>query len=1019
MSYFRLPDTSKPRLLRFPLWASMWLVALFTCADCGISASGEKPAQELAKFALRDYLGREWQNELVFFKVDAALVGRKDAVLMDANGREIPYQWSTEDNGSIAFLASVPKFTRVEYKLVRGTPKTAPNLKVTQQPDSVEMVNDKTGIRVYRNSEALQRGPIAGVKLSSGKWVGSGQLTWPGPPMDFKTTVLTDGPLFADVESAYTSSTGDFWKLRFRIIAGEPVILVDEEFSGAAQAYYQFNAVKDFGPDSLLWRTGPTATTNLWKNLTGEHAFTLEPWLRWGSPMHGTWLAFYRDDSPDLLTIGARDPSNWVEPGKTTWKYAIDVRNDQTMRFQLRGFKRNWMVIALSKKDALQTQSDSAPLSQQYVIKHSDLPLNRVKDFVLEWSGQVEHPRLLATKSEIQEFKANFKVDTKRLNALRRNDPNVALLDDYIAYALATEDAEFKRRLARFALIQLQSAVDLYVRETKFPTQGSDPPRHYDQVTVAVNAIDAVLRPDVLSPAELQLARSQLAFLAYTLANPSVLSPERGFNANPNMTTTTRCLLGMIACLIPEHPKAKDWAELGIREMAKELEKWTGPNGGWLEAPHYMTVSMDAIIPFAIALRQTTFADQDWTLHPKLRDAIRWLASISTPPDPRLAGQRHMPEIGNTYLGERTCLAGWLARLWKEKDPEFAKQMQWAWKEQGFFRQPGIGGAYPSATGYSWLMFDYSIPAQPPHWQSEWFPECGVVMHAHFPSDCETYLYLIAGKLHDHYDYDEGSFILWGKGKPLCEDFGYYGRAPASDHNRVDRAKQDKGAAEIKETANGAQADYLRSDLAGWQRQILFVKDQDCSGPNYFVVRDTLNNDDPADWRLWLATDVPPSTNSSEPIRVQGRFGVDLVVYFLETSDGALSAEALTRKNGASGFKDRMANQRSLHLKLKPHSTVIAVLYPILHGQPTPRFTRLANGAGVKIESSFGTDYAFLGLDPFEFKQDLVAFRGRSGAIQVRPAGAQMTLTTEGEMQFQNHTLVNEGNKVKTDRTGS
>jgi len=1018
MSYFRLPDTSKPRLLRFPLWVSMWLLALFTCAHCGISASGEKPAQELAKFALRDYLGREWQNELVFFKVDAALVGRKDAVLMDANGREIPYQWSTEDNGSIAFLASVPKFTRVEYKLVRGTPKTAPNLKVTQQPDSVEMVNDKTGIRVSRNSEALQRGPIAGVKLISGKWVGSGELTWPGPPMDFKTTILTDGPLFADVESAYTSSTGDFWKLRFRIIAGEPVILVDEEFSGPAQAYYQFNAVKDFGPDSLLWRAGPTATTNLWKNLTDEHAFTLEPWLRWASPMHGTWLAFYRDDSPDLLTIGARDPSNWVEPGKTTWKYAIDVRNDQTMRFQLRGFKRNWMVIALSKKDALQTQSDSAPSPQQYIIKHSDLPLNRVKDFILEWPGQVEHPRLLATKKETDEFKANFKVDINRLNRLRRNDLNAPGLDDYIAYTLATDDAELKRRLAGFALTQLQAAVDLYVREATFPTQGSDPPRHYNQVTVAVNAIDAVLRPDVLSAAELELARSQLAFLAYTLADPSVFSPERGFKGNPNMTTTSRCVLGMIACLIPDHPKAKDWAELGVREMAKELEKWTGPQGGWLEAPHYMGVSMDAIVPFAIALRQTTFADQDWTLHPKLREAIRWLASISTPRDPRLAGQRHMPEIGNTYLGERTCLAGWLARLWKEKDPEFAKQMQWAWNEQGSFTKPGIGGAYPSALGYSWLMFDRSIPAKAPNWDSEWFPECGVVMHAHFPSECETYLYLIAGKLHAHYDYDEGAFVLWGKGKPLCEDFGYYGRAPASDHNRVDRGKQDKGAAEIKEFANGAQADYLRSDLTGWQRQILFVKDQDCSGPNYFVVRDTLNNDEPADWRLWLATDVSPATNSSEPIRVQGRFGVDLAVYFLETSDGTLSTETLTRKNGASGFKDRNANQRSLHLRLKPHATVVAVLYPILHSQPTPHFTRLANGAGVKIESAFGVDYAFLGLDSFEFKQDLIAFRGRSGAIQVRPAGTQMTLATEGQMQFQNHTLVNEGNKIKTDRTG-
>ena len=1018
MDHSGLLDTLSSQPVRSRLSVSSWLAALLVCLDCGISVAGEKPTQELAKFTLRDYIGREWQSELVFFKVDSALVGRKDAVLRDAKGREVPYQWSTEDDGSIAFLASVPKFARVEYKLIQGKPKALSNVKVMQQPEMIEVANEKTGIRLYTKSEALQRGPIAGVKLVSGKWIGAGELKWPAAPIDFQTTVRTDGPVFVDVESAYKSSSGDFWKLRFRVIAGEPVILVDEEFSGQANAYYQFNPDKNFESDCLLWRAGPTPTTSLWENLADKHPFTLEPWLRWGEPRHGTWLAFYGDKGPDLLTIGARDPSNWVEPGKTTWKYAIDVTSDRTMRFQLRGFKRNWMFIALSKEDALQNRKDSAPLPQQYIIKYSDLPLNRIKDWTLEWTGQMAHPRLLVTGRELDELRAHFKVDTNRLSRLRRNDPNVALLDDYIAYTLATQDAELTRRLVKFALTQLQSAVDLYVLETKFPTQGSDPPRHYDQVTMAVNAIDSILRPDVLSPAELQLARSQLAFLGYTIANPSVFSPERGFSANPNMRTTTRCLLGMIACLIPDHPQAKDWAEMGIREMAKELEKWTGPNGGWLEAPHYLTVSMDAIVPFAIALRQTTFADQDWTLHPKLRDAIRWLACISTPPDPRLNGQRHMPEIGNTYLGERTCLAGWLARIWKEKDPEFARQMQWAWKEQGFFGQPGIGGAYPSATGYSWLMFDRSIPAQPPHWQSEWFPECGVVMHAHFPSDCETYLYVIAGKLHDHYDYDEGSFILWGKGKPLCEDFGYYGRAPAADHNRVDRGKQDKGAAEIKESATGAQIDYVRSELAGWQRQILFVKDRDCLGPNYFVVRDTLNNDQPADWRLWLATEVAPATNSSEPIRVKGRFGVDLAVYFLEISEGALSTEDLTRTNGASGFANRIANQRSLHLKLRPHATVITVLYPVLQGQPTPRFTRLADGSGVKVEGPFGTDYAFLGLDPFEFEQDSLAFHGRSGAIQIRPRGMQMTLATEGQMQFQKRTLINEGNKVKTDWFG-
>src|SRR6266487_491137 len=201
-----LLDTLSSQPVHFRLSVSFWLAALLICQEWEMSVAAEKPAHELAKFTLRDYIGREWQSELVFFKVDSALVGRKDAVLRDAQGREVPYQWSTQDDGSIAFLASVPKFTRVEYKLIQGTPKALLNVKVLQQPEMLEVANDKTGIRLYTKSEASQRGPIAGVKLVSGKWIGSGKLKWPMVPTDFQTSVLTDGPVFADLESTYKSS---------------------------------------------------------------------------------------------------------------------------------------------------------------------------------------------------------------------------------------------------------------------------------------------------------------------------------------------------------------------------------------------------------------------------------------------------------------------------------------------------------------------------------------------------------------------------------------------------------------------------------------------------------------------------------------------------------------------------------------------------------------------------------------------------------------------------------------------
>lgn len=82
---------------------------------------GATPAERiLATFSLRDYLNRNWHKELVTFKVDPKLLGRKDVTLLDVDRQSVPFQWQTGSNAGIAFLASVPRFTRVEYRLVEG-----------------------------------------------------------------------------------------------------------------------------------------------------------------------------------------------------------------------------------------------------------------------------------------------------------------------------------------------------------------------------------------------------------------------------------------------------------------------------------------------------------------------------------------------------------------------------------------------------------------------------------------------------------------------------------------------------------------------------------------------------------------------------------------------------------------------------------------------------------------------------------------------------------------------------------
>jgi hypothetical protein len=235
----------------------------------------------LARFSLRDYLNRDWHNELVFFKTDARLVGRRDVALLDADQHPVPFQWQTGSTAGIAFLASMPSFAQAEYSLVERIEKRGEGrgqgaegrgrrseisdqrsedggITIKEQPEWVELGNGHIGIRLNRGSKALREGPIGGLRLASGKWVGAGELHWPtdtnkrmgttaigstevgGTPTALaagtatlpscRVKVVADGPVYADVESSYTFPNKEYWRLRFRVISGEPVVLVDEEF---------------------------------------------------------------------------------------------------------------------------------------------------------------------------------------------------------------------------------------------------------------------------------------------------------------------------------------------------------------------------------------------------------------------------------------------------------------------------------------------------------------------------------------------------------------------------------------------------------------------------------------------------------------------------------------------------------------------------------------------------------------------------------------------------------------------
>ena len=424
-----------------------------------------------------------------------------------------------------------------------------------------------------------------------------------------------------------------------------------------------------------------------------------------------------------------------------------------------------------------------APLPQQYQIKYSDFPLDRIKNYITRWSGdESDHPRLIVKKNDIAAACGNFRADHAKLESYRKAPVVSYRMDEPITYYLCTHDPELGRHLTNTAMSWVQDAVNMLVGQDAMVSLGFAP-HQQTAIATAMNLADVTWSSGHLSAELRDRVKAQVAILAYTVNRDDYWSPPRGFAANPNMTSTVAAYRALLGAMIPAHPVAAAWLANGVNELRYQLDHWSDDDGGWLEAPHYAMLSYDYLLGVFLMAYNAGF--NDYLYHPRMKKIAEWFAKISTPSDPELDGHRHLPPIGNTYMREPTGEFGLIANIWKRKDPEFAANMQWMHQQQGSPAEPGLGGFYPMLAGFRQLLIDPGIVAKPPAYRSEKFSRTGVMLRNHFPSDRETQLYLIAGANHEHYDQDSGSFTLWGKGRLIANDFGYEGYMPAEDHNMV------------------------------------------------------------------------------------------------------------------------------------------------------------------------------------------------------------------------------------------
>ena len=872
----------------------------------GVAAAGTH------SITVTDYLNRDWQHEFVSYSLEfpAHACHPNSVALTDAAGKHLPAQLSEVklwDGGpyvreaALAFvIAKLPALTTQTYTLTFG-PKAAAgtplrgDLHVGQTAEEITMHTSRFGVRVPSGTEAVGEpiaagalpGPVSGMRLADGTWFGGSSLfgtatgTW-------KTELTDNGPVFARTRTTYSFTDGKVLTVACRLIAGDYALRIESLSDGTdpergwqlalnkgvavADAVFlpgigkyvkeQTHAVKPadtpFGylnpwPGDGWFKDCPSALRLRFKDRSDELQLCVVDVDSWSpAPERPPWAAFQPWDYKDI-------PVMWTDWQALRMPLTADVQGIVRMQADLRQGARKWMVGANRQGPEMVERYQGKRMSVYTALPR----LNEVKDLVLAWPEKLRHPALFMDEREMQ-----------RVGAYNQDAMSKALNAEGLARTLDTLG---------------------YVDMMRSP-----PP-------IAFN-FDAVMGLGELSPKQRAVMRAQIAYLTYIVKSPLHWSFERGWNSgNPNMTVSRTCNIGLLGCVLLDHPEGRRWATYTADWIDYWLENVVDSAGGWIESSHYARYAVSCMTLFAIAARRAKV--RDFFADERFLRLVSFYERTLTPPDPlrhvntlRLGlvpayGIRVDAPYGRGTRGDAWEIGGLVARATATSNPTLSRIMQWSWRECGYVEWLGSKTA-----GQTSLYLNRDLPSAVPDWHSERLPSLGYLLRSEVGSAHEEYLLFVS----EYYRSADGEIwpahtgILakwFSGGAPIGGAFArMYKHSHPLLENRVLLAT-NWDPADGKTTESGyvtatthdgfatlGPVDYvnIRFDVSevvphimriapevpamprretqgepplNWRRQILMVRRPGGDGC-YLVLRDTVLNEVPTQWHYWMLSEA-------------------------------------------------------------------------------------------------------------------------------------------------------------------
>lgn len=762
-------------------------------------------------------------------------------------------------------------------------------------------------------------------------------------------------------------------------------------------------------------------------------------------PMHaGNWRGAADETDGMLFSYDCKDVSlNWrlmASPHPNNLLHTGEYDPDQPLTF----CRRQWALVGgpFEFHDKL----------WNFRANEGYIGLDDYKEWILDWPAdpKVTYPRLVFGREDVE-----------RVRPVLAQEPGADTLKQFLYF---NDDPKRFQQLLQGLTSRSEWGGPL--GQTLQVLRGGDPPvlpwsTHFRQAQMAgwAGKMDELLSSDRLSPEQRATLRAYLAALCYALTEPD--ANPRGCMShlgNPNMPINRFMALPFAAALIPDHPAAGEWLDVSAEYLRYKLAMNVAPGGAWSELITYFGASAPHIMQGALVLERTGRGSESVSRLASL-PAVFTL-ELLTPRDPRFDARI----LANWGHEGADTLTHWMvaAALMRRVDPDLARAFAWAWDQTGRpMNQHHDAGFSERVILHADLLRDLRPGYLPPELRSVWLPGFGAVLQSH-PGDPEgTCFQFRQGYLVSHCDANQGDFVLYSKGAPLvslslfayaihnngpygqlCKQFGW--------HSRVRFGAQDNdggwpgGGAYggVPAHAFSESADYLRAwgdyGPQRWTRQVLLRKSPSAKGPNYVVLRDSfapVGGDgaklEPTWWYLrtpggreriaagrsgfvhesaWAGAKLDVRLMQPETAAVESRDAKQSgPLYFGAARNWVRAGSPVARQEHA----DNLATEETMTVTalgpIEAGKDVVVALFPLGKDEKAPECASLADGA-LRVATSEGTDYVFLGARPLRYEGEGISFEGIAGAVCTRPDGVYLSIGEgPGKLSYRGVTLVSTG----------